>query len=77
MACHDEVLTAARAVLARTGRSRFGIPEVLREMADSGYAEFTIRTQMHLDVAQTRPTTTQLRTNISGVLGTSTRYADK
>ena len=46
MACHDETLAAAQAVLARTGRTRFRIPEVLREMANSGYAESTIRTHI-------------------------------
>jgi hypothetical protein len=33
-------------VLARTGLTRFTIPEILREMANSGYAESTIRTHI-------------------------------
>lgn len=46
MPCHDETLAAARVVLVRTGRRSFRVPEILSEMAQSGYAESTIRTHI-------------------------------
>lgn len=46
MPCHEDVLRAAQAVLARTGRTTFRIPEILDEMAGTEYAESTIRTHV-------------------------------
>jgi hypothetical protein len=46
--CHDQVLDAAKAVTARSGKNEFSIAEIVSELAMAGshYAESTIRTHV-------------------------------
>ena len=48
MGCREDVLLAARALVARTGRETFGVADIIREMERRGttYAESTIRTHV-------------------------------
>lgn len=48
MGCREEVLMAARAVVARTGQDTFGVMDIVSEMRrrKTSYAESTIRTHV-------------------------------
>ncbi len=48
MGCREDILLAARALVARTGRETSGVADVIREMERRGttYTESTIRTHV-------------------------------
>ena len=48
MACREDILLAARALVDRTGRETFGVADIVSEMRRRGttYAESTIRTHV-------------------------------